>query len=98
MYIKGRRKYIESDPQEQLFWSRDIEGDKKLLPDFKTFEEMVHSFLKQNMDIDLAAENEDVFERLWDFPIRSAAINQGNKTRLTSPLNLIHGYVVIELL
>jgi hypothetical protein len=44
-----------------------------LLPDFGTFEEMVNSFLKHNFDVDLKASGDDVFEKLWDFPIRDAA-------------------------
>jgi hypothetical protein len=76
VYIKGRRKLIESDPQEQLFWSKSDSG-AVVLPDFNTFEDMVNSFLRQNMDIDLEAVNEDVFEKLWTYPIRTATQNDG---------------------
>jgi hypothetical protein len=72
VYVKGRKSFIESDPSEQLFWSKDSKG-KNLLPDFGTFEEMVNSFLKHNFDVDLKASGDDVFEKLWDFPIRDTA-------------------------
>ena len=69
VYVKGRKSFIESDPNEQLFWSKDSRG-KNLLPDFGTFEEMVNSFLKHNLDVDLKTSNDDVFDKLWDYPIR----------------------------
>ena len=72
VFVKGRRSFIESEPDEQLFWSRDFDGNKQL-PDFQTFEAMVNNFLKVNFDVDLQSQNEDVFESLWDYNIRDMA-------------------------
>lgn len=70
--MKGRRRFIESDPDEQLFWTRDSFG-KKHLPDFETFEKMVTNFLRNNFDIEMAVTDDDVFDKLWDIPIREMA-------------------------
>lgn len=71
VFIKGRKSSIESDPNEELVWSKSGTGANILPPDVDSFETMVNSFLKHNMDIDLQANDEDVSEKLWDFPLRS---------------------------
>ena len=43
------------------------------MPDFETFEKMVTNFLRNNFDIKMAVTDDDVFDKLWDIPIREMA-------------------------
>jgi len=75
IFVKGRKANIGSDPSEQLEWHLDSNVESRLPPNLSTFESMVKTYLKDNMEMEFKNQDEDLLETLWDFAIRTTVGN-----------------------